>query len=98
MVYILHIHATFFLFWNFREIAELHKANAAKASESQQAALSAEMQAKQELQLSLERAQYQARRDQEALINQANIYLTTQSTKIFILQSCILWMFCVCMQ
>ena len=53
-----------------REMAELHKANAAKTSEAQQVALSAEMQAKEELRLALERQQLQGKQDQEALITQ----------------------------
>ena len=53
-----------------REIGDLHKQAAATASEQTQAALSAEMQAKQRIQLQLEQFQMQARQEQEALITQ----------------------------
>ena len=56
----------------YREIAELHKANAAKNSEAQQVALSAEMQAKEELRLALDRQQLQSKQDQEALVTQVS--------------------------
>lgn len=57
-------------FFNCRELAELHKAKATKASEVQEAALSRETQAKEALSLALEQAQEEARMQQEALINQ----------------------------
>ena len=66
-------------------MAELHKANAAKNSEAQQVALSAEMQAKEELRLALERQQVQSKQDQEALVTQVkyeyNIVFETAKTK-----------------
>ena len=66
-------------------MAELHKANAAKNSEAQQVALSAEMQAKEELRLALERQQVQSKQDQEALVTQVkyeyNIVFQTAKTK-----------------
>lgn len=53
-----------------REITELHKAKATHASETQKAALTAEMQAKEELKVTLEDFQVMARRQQEALVTQ----------------------------
>lgn len=53
-----------------RELAELHKANASRASEAEEAALSREIQAKEKLSLALEKAQEEARMQQEALANQ----------------------------
>ncbi|XP_030633047.1 TATA element modulatory factor isoform X1 [Chanos chanos] len=55
---------------SYKELAELHKANATKDSEAQEAALSREVQAKEELSLALEKAQEEARMQQEALANQ----------------------------
>lgn len=54
----------------FRELAELHKSNATKASEAQELALCREVQAKEELSLALDKAQEEARLQQEALANQ----------------------------
>nr|XP_021498031.1 TATA element modulatory factor isoform X2 [Meriones unguiculatus] len=51
----------------YRELTELHKANAAKDSEVQEAALRREMKAKEELSGALEKAQEEARQQQEAL-------------------------------
>ncbi|NXO04064.1 TMF1 factor, partial [Rhinopomastus cyanomelas] len=51
----------------YKELADLHKANATKDSEAQEAALSREMKAKEELGLALEKAQDEARQQQEAL-------------------------------
>nr|XP_056720754.1 TATA element modulatory factor [Euleptes europaea] len=51
----------------YRDLADLHKANATKDSEAQEAALSHEMKAKEELGLALEKAQEEARQQQEAL-------------------------------
>lgn len=51
----------------FRELAELHKVNASKASEAEEVALSRETQAKEQLSLALEKAQEEARIQQEAL-------------------------------
>lgn len=53
-----------------RELAELHKANASRASVAEEAALSREIQAKEQLSLTLEKAQEEARVQQEALVNQ----------------------------
>lgn len=53
-----------------RELAELHKANASRASEAEEAALSRETHAKEQLSLALEKAQEEARMQQEALANQ----------------------------
>ena len=55
-----------------REIAELHKENASKQSEMHVAALSAEVSAKEELRLSMEKQTSQMRLEQEALITQVN--------------------------
>ncbi|CAO2606001.1 TATA element modulatory factor [Lemmus lemmus] len=51
----------------YRELTDLHKANAAKDSEVQEAALRREMKAKEELSAALEKAQEEARQQQEAL-------------------------------
>ncbi|CAH7171731.1 TATA element modulatory factor [Phodopus roborovskii] len=51
----------------YRELTDLHKANAAKDSEVQEAALRREMKAKEELSATLEKAQEEARQQQEAL-------------------------------
>ncbi|XP_008825360.1 TATA element modulatory factor isoform X2 [Nannospalax galili] len=51
----------------YRELTDLHKANAAKDSEVQEAALSREMKAKEELSAALEKAQGEARQQQETL-------------------------------
>lgn len=56
-----------------RELADLHKANATKDSEAQEAALSREMKAKEELGLALEKAQDEARQQQEALAIQVSL-------------------------
>ncbi|NXU72156.1 TMF1 factor, partial [Oreotrochilus melanogaster] len=62
-----------------RELADLHKANATKDSEAQEAALSWEMKAKEELGLALEKAQEEARQQQEALaIQVADLRLALQ--------------------
>uniref|UniRef100_A0A3Q3IW91 TATA element modulatory factor 1 TATA binding domain-containing protein n=1 Tax=Monopterus albus TaxID=43700 RepID=A0A3Q3IW91_MONAL len=64
---------------SYKEIAELHKANASRASEVEEAAMSREMQAKEQLSLALERAQEDARVQQEALANQvADLRLALQ--------------------
>lgn len=63
-----YVDVWFFLL--FRELAELHKANASKDSEAQELALSREVQAKEELGLALEKAQEESRLQQEALANQ----------------------------
>ncbi|XP_063268056.1 TATA element modulatory factor [Prinia subflava] len=63
----------------YKELADLHKANATKDSEAQEAALSQEMKAKEELGLALEKAQEEARQQQEALaIQVADLRLALQ--------------------
>ena len=62
-----------------REIAELHKSNVVKASEAQSAALSVEVQAKEELRLSLERQQHQSRLENEAYISQVGLHYNSTS-------------------
>ncbi|NWS94309.1 TMF1 factor, partial [Mionectes macconnelli] len=63
----------------YKEVADLHKANATKDSEAQEAALSREMKAKEELGLALEKAQEEARQQQEALaIQVADLRLALQ--------------------
>ncbi|XP_067360787.1 TATA element modulatory factor isoform X2 [Channa argus] len=65
---------------SYKEIAELHKANASRASEAEEAALSRETQAK--LSLALDKAQEEARMQQEALANQvADLRLALQRTE-----------------
>lgn len=51
----------------YKELTDLHKANAAKDSEAQEAALSHEIKAKEELSAALEKVQEEARQQQEAL-------------------------------
>ncbi|KAM9186368.1 TATA element modulatory factor [Dugong dugon] len=51
----------------YKELTDLHKANAAKDSEAQEFALSREMKAKEELSAALEKAQEEARQQQETL-------------------------------
>nr|XP_012595887.1 TATA element modulatory factor [Microcebus murinus] len=51
----------------YKELTDLHKANAAKDSEAQEAALSREMKAREELSAALEKAQEEARQQQETL-------------------------------
>uniref|UniRef100_A0A3Q2Q9S8 TATA element modulatory factor 1 n=1 Tax=Fundulus heteroclitus TaxID=8078 RepID=A0A3Q2Q9S8_FUNHE len=64
---------------SYKELAELHKAHASKASEVEEAALSREIQAKEQLSLALEKAQEEARIQQEALANQvADLRLALQ--------------------
>lgn len=63
----------------YRELTDLHKANAAKDSEVQEAALRREMKAKEELSATLEKAQEEARQQQEALALQVgDLRLTLQ--------------------
>ncbi|NXV01309.1 TMF1 factor, partial [Cettia cetti] len=63
----------------YKELADLHKANATKDSEAQEAALSREMKAKEELGSALEKAQEEARQQQEALaIQVADLRLALQ--------------------
>ncbi|XP_059393105.1 TATA element modulatory factor [Carassius carassius] len=64
---------------SYKELAELHKANATKDSEAQELALSREVQAKEELSLALEKAQEESRLQQEALAHQvADLRLALQ--------------------
>ncbi|KAM9758958.1 TATA element modulatory factor [Menidia menidia] len=64
---------------SYKELAELHKAHASRASEAQVAAVSRETQAKEQLGLLLEKAQEEARMQQEALSNQvADLRLALQ--------------------
>uniref|UniRef100_A0A665U3G8 TATA element modulatory factor 1 TATA binding domain-containing protein n=1 Tax=Echeneis naucrates TaxID=173247 RepID=A0A665U3G8_ECHNA len=64
---------------SYKELAELHKANASRASEAEEVALSRETQAKELLSLALEKAQEEARMQQEALANQvADLRLALQ--------------------
>ncbi|XP_041836392.1 TATA element modulatory factor [Melanotaenia boesemani] len=64
---------------SYKELAELHKANASRASEVEEAALSRETQAKEQLSLALEKAQEEARMQQEALASQvADLRLALQ--------------------
>ncbi|XP_051836533.1 TATA element modulatory factor [Antechinus flavipes] len=51
----------------YKELADLHKANAMKDTEAQEASLSREMKVKEELCLALEKAQEEAHQQQEAL-------------------------------
>lgn len=53
-----------------RELAELHKAHVSRTSEAEEAAMSRETQAKGQLSLAMEKAQEEARMQQEALANQ----------------------------
>ncbi|XP_067907649.1 TATA element modulatory factor isoform X2 [Heterodontus francisci] len=52
---------------SYKELAELHRANAAKDSEAHEAALSHEIKTKEALSVALEQAQEEARQQQEAL-------------------------------
>ncbi|XP_071228303.1 TATA element modulatory factor isoform X2 [Salvelinus alpinus] len=64
---------------SYKELAALHKAKASHASEAQEAALSRETQAKEELALVLVKAQEEARMQQDALVNQvADLRLALQ--------------------
>ncbi|XP_070815161.1 TATA element modulatory factor [Chaetodon trifascialis] len=64
---------------SYKELAELHKANASRASEAEEAALNRDTQAKEQLSLALEKAQEEARIQQEALADQvADLRLALQ--------------------
>lgn len=63
----------------FRELADLHKANATKESEAQEAALSLEMKAKEELGFALEKAQKESQQQQEALAVQVSARCNNQN-------------------
>lgn len=66
----------------FRELAELHKANASRASEAEEAALSRDVQAKEQLTFALEKVQEEARIQQEALVDQVMPSSLLQSIKL----------------
>ncbi|XP_077979668.1 TATA element modulatory factor-like [Glandiceps talaboti] len=57
---------------SYKEIAELHRTIASKESKIQEAQLSAEMNAKEEIRFALERAQQEARHEQDSLAVQVN--------------------------
>uniref|UniRef100_A0A8C5CQ57 TATA element modulatory factor 1 TATA binding domain-containing protein n=1 Tax=Gadus morhua TaxID=8049 RepID=A0A8C5CQ57_GADMO len=57
---------------SYKELAELHKAKASRDSEAQEVALSRETQAKEQLSVTLDKAQEEARLQQEALGNQVS--------------------------
>ncbi|XP_069592630.1 TATA element modulatory factor [Ranitomeya imitator] len=64
---------------SYRELAELHKANATKASEAQEVALSCEIRAKEEMCSALEKAKEESQKQQEALaIQVADLRLALQ--------------------
>ncbi|XP_060925418.1 TATA element modulatory factor [Limanda limanda] len=64
---------------SYKELAELHKTNASRASKAEDAALSRDTQAKEKLSLVLEKAQDESRMQQEALANQvADLRLALQ--------------------
>ncbi|KAM6927806.1 TATA element modulatory factor [Xenentodon cancila] len=68
---------------SYKELAELHKVNASRASEAEEAALSREIQAKEQLSLALEKAKEEARMQQEALVNQvADLRLALQKAEL----------------
>ncbi|XP_076437011.1 uncharacterized protein LOC143276311 isoform X2 [Babylonia areolata] len=55
---------------SYKEIAELHKNNASQDSRAQQAALSAEMQVREELKMAMEQESQRHRQEKEALVIQ----------------------------
>ncbi|XP_022093565.1 TATA element modulatory factor-like isoform X2 [Acanthaster planci] len=57
---------------SYKDLAELHKNIATKDSQVQETQLSAEMNAKEELRLALERSQQEARREHESLLLQVS--------------------------
>ncbi|KAG9483572.1 hypothetical protein GDO78_009472 [Eleutherodactylus coqui] len=64
---------------SYRELAELHKANASKVSEAQEVALSFEIRAKEEMSLAVEKAKEESQKQQEALaIQVADLRLALQ--------------------
>ncbi|XP_053455217.1 TATA element modulatory factor isoform X2 [Nycticebus coucang] len=66
----------------YKELTDLHKANAVKDSEAQEAALSREMKAREELSAALEKAQEEAREQQETLaIQVGDLRLALQRTE-----------------
>uniref|UniRef100_A0A8C5FZZ9 TATA element modulatory factor 1 TATA binding domain-containing protein n=1 Tax=Gouania willdenowi TaxID=441366 RepID=A0A8C5FZZ9_GOUWI len=63
----------------YKELAELHKVNASRVSEAEEVALSRETQAKEQLSVALEKAECEAKIQQEALVNQvADLRLALQ--------------------
>ncbi|KAJ8318853.1 hypothetical protein KUTeg_003944 [Tegillarca granosa] len=64
---------------SYKEIAELNKFNAAQDSKAQEAALSVEMQVREELKLMLEREQLKHKHEKEALIMQMEDLRLTMS-------------------
>ncbi|PIO22781.1 hypothetical protein AB205_0027460, partial [Aquarana catesbeiana] len=62
---------------SYKELAELHKANATKASAAQEVALSCEIKAKEEMCFALERAKEESQKHQEALSMQASNLIVT---------------------
>lgn len=73
----MHLYMLWFLCYNgfllvflIRELADLHKAKASRASEAEEAALSRDAQAKEKLSMALEKAQGEAQIQQEALADQ----------------------------
>ena len=67
-----------------RELAELHKARASRDSEAQEVALSRETQAREQLSVSLEKAQEEARLQQEALANQVTPWAWAMETHAYL--------------
>ncbi|CAH2312949.1 Hypothetical predicted protein [Pelobates cultripes] len=64
---------------SYKELAELHKANATKASEAQEVALSCEIKAKEEMCFALEKAKEESQKQQESLaIQVADLRVTLQ--------------------
>ncbi|MGH0175463.1 UNVERIFIED_CONTAM: hypothetical protein FKN15_070472 [Acipenser sinensis] len=61
---------------SYKELAELHRANATKDSKAQEAALSREIQAKEQLSVALEKAQEESRMQQEVLAMQVRTHST----------------------
>lgn len=58
----------------FREMAELHRTSAAQDSKAQEAALSAEMQVREELKLAIEKQQQQHKWEMDTLNLQVSLY------------------------
>ena len=67
-----------------RELAELHKAKASRDSEAQEVALSRETQAKEQLSVTLDKAQEEARLQQEALGNQVPPWAWAMETHAYL--------------
>ncbi|CAG5130326.1 unnamed protein product [Candidula unifasciata] len=57
---------------SYKEIAELHRSNASQDSKAQEAALSAEMQVREELKAAMEREQQRFRQERETFIMQVD--------------------------